>query len=68
MFLRGIETIINVLGTSSFLTFGHCSGHLSFVDANPVFDEVVVEDQGRAVPVVQLNPELTTYKQSGRFQ
>jgi len=43
-----------------FPTFGHCSSDLSFVNADPVLDEVVVEDQGRAVPVVQLNPELTT--------
>ncbi len=46
------------------LTFSHGSGDLSVVDADAVLDEVVVEDQGGAVPVVKLNPKLAT---CGRF-
>ncbi len=46
------------------LTFSHGSGDLSVVDSDAVLDEVVVEDQGGAVPVVKLNPKLTT---CGRF-
>ena len=34
---------------------------MAVVDADPVLREVVVEDQGGAVPVVKLNPELATF-------